>query len=429
MRLTYVADNATSPNWGCRATSFALRQVLSRKHQIVATIDRALLSSPLTADARIPGDSHWSVVKRFRRNRLRRMPVVGPLAFAAIDALGDYHAPTHDIDGDADRLWTLRDRSPKARRIVDALDRCDAIVVNGEGEMIFSTPARPTLLQTLAICSLAKRMGKPVHYVNGMISRDPGTAVNVETAATVSRVMADARFCVRDRHSLDVARELLTGIAPAYAPDALFGWSGLFHDVATLPFDQSRLTPAFDRTGTAMPAVCAGPYIAISGSSMSARNPALATERYTALAEALKAIGMPILLVATCIGDIFLTEVARRTGLPLLPVHAPIQAGAAVMANARLLVSGRWHPGIMASLGGTPGVFMGSNSHKTLSLQEQLGYEDPHEYSAFPEAADIAAMVEESRTRLAEGNATRQRIADAAARLAQESLSVLDSVG
>ena len=47
-----------------------------------------------------------------------------------------------------------------------------------------------------------------------------------------------------------------------------------------------------------------------------------------------------------------------------LRVEVPILLGATVLANSKLFVSGRYHPSIMASLGGTPCIFLGSNSHK-----------------------------------------------------------------
>lgn len=417
MRLTLVADNATSPNWGCRATSFALRELLSRDHVIAGTITRALLSGPLTYESRLPADLHRKIVRRFRRPKVRRVPMLGPLAFRAIDAAGRYAAPTHDIDGDADLLWRTRSSSPKSRAIVEAVTASDAIVVNGEGEMIFSTPARDTLLQTLAICALANRLDKPVYYLNGMVSKPPGGPANPGTVAAAAQVLRDARLGVRDLQSQAVAAELLPGIAAPWYPDALFSWSPHFEATATAPYDASRLIAWFDRTGTPLPQAVRSPYIVLSGGSMTARDPERAVGCFTALGNALKALGLPVLLVETCIGDVFLRKVAERTGLELLRVDTPIMAGAAVMANARLFVSGRWHPGIMAALGGTPCVFMGSNSHKTFSLQQMLDYPVPVEYDAFPGAEDIAGIMADARARLAEGMDRRSAIAARAAEL------------
>lgn len=427
MRLTLVADNSTSPNWGCRATSFALRELLSREHVVVGSVTRALLQGPLTYASRIPPRWHREAVRRFHRPRLLKMPLAGGIARAALATMGSYRPPTHEVEEEAELLWSARFTSPKAKAIHDALDPCEAIVVNAEGEMVFSSPARATLLQTLAICVLARRMGKQVFWLNGMVSAAPDSPLNAQTVALADRVLAEACMTVRDPRSQALADSLLPGRVSRMVPDALFGWSHLFAANAALPYDAARLTAWFDRTGVARPDCTDQPYIVLSGSSLSARNQALAADTYTALATALVDLGRPVLLVETCIGDKFLRDVARRTGLPILPVDTPIMAGAAIMANARAFVSGRWHPGIMAALGGTPCVFMGSNSHKTGALQEMLHYSHPVEYSAFPNAAAVAAIVEATRRCLDEGDERRAQIAARAASLARDLPQLLDT--
>lgn len=428
MRLTIVADNSTSPNWGCRATSFALRELLSTRHEIVGAVDRDLIRAPFTSDARIPPSIHAEIVTKLRRPRLRRLPGIGKLAFRGIDLLGEVHAATHAVTADADLLWAMRGSSPKAQALIAQIEPCDAIVVNGEGEMIFSTPARESLLQTLAICALARRMGKRLFWLNGMISAAPDSQVNAETVEVARGELAGAVIAVRDPLSLETAQHLLPGMVEAWFPDALFTWSHLFAPQAPLAYDASRLIAWFDRTGTARPACTDRPYIVLSGSSQSARDQARAADCYTALARALGALGMPVLLVETCVGDVFLRRVARRTGLPCMAVDTPMMAGAAVLANARAFVSGRWHPGILAALGGTPGVFMGSNSHKTAALQHMLSYPDPVEYPPFPDAAAITAIVEDTRRVIAGGPALRMRIAKRAGQLAAQVPPLLDLV-
>jgi hypothetical protein len=429
MKLLFVADNSTEQNWGCRATSFALRRMVASRHEITGTITRALLKSPLTVPRAGATRAHAELVRRLRRPRVGRTPVLGGLVFGAIDTLGVIHPPTHDSEADAALLWDLRDRSPKARAIVERIEACDGIVVNGEGEMIFSSPARPTLLQTLAICALAKQRGKPVFYLNGMISRAPdGTALS-ETVASAARVLDGAVVSVRDARSQATAVDLLPALKPAFHADALFTWYRQFAHAADDRYDPSALIAAFDRTGTPRPRPTDQPYLAISGSSLAARNQRAAADAYTLLAERLKTVGLPVLLVATCGGDDFLGVVARRTGLPFLPAATPILAGAAVMANARLLVSGRWHPSIMAALGGTPSVFLGSNSHKTFSLQELLDYPAPREFAAIPAAPDVETILAAARQTLAEGIDRRRAIAAAAARLDESARDMVGCIG
>lgn len=426
MKLVLVADNSTEQNWGCRATSFALRRMIASRHEITGTITRALLKAPLTAPRAGLEPAHAVLVRRLRRPKVRRTPVLGKLVFDAIGLLGDIHEPTHDSEADAALLWDLRDRSPKARAIVSRIEACDAIVVNGEGEMIFSTPARPTLLQTLAICALATRLGKRIFYINGMVSRAPGGTANLATVAATARTLGDAIVSVRDHLSLETAAELLPTIKPAFHADALFTWYRHFAANDGAAYDASALVPFFDRTGAVRPAVTDRPYIAVSGSSLAARNQPAAADGYTLLAERLKSLGLPVLLVATCGGDDFLEVVARRTGLPFLPVATPIMAGAAVMANARLLVSGRWHPSIMAALGGTPCVFLGSNSHKTYSLQQLLEYPAPREFNAIPNAEDVEAIVASARGALTDGADRRRAITTAAANMDQSARGMME---
>ena len=71
----------------------------------------------------------------------------------------------------------------------------------------------------------------------------------------------------------------------------------------------------------------------------------------------------------------------------------PVLAAAGILAGAQLYITGRYHPALMASAGGVPCVFMTSNSHKTKSLQELLGYDNPFEFSVFPDNNEILKIV------------------------------------
>ena len=83
---------------------------------------------------------------------------------------------------------------------------------------------------------------------------------------------------------------------------------------------------------------------------------------YTNLVNKLKELNKEIYLVEVCEGDHFLRDVAKLTNTKLIPMDTPIIAAGKILANARIFISGRYHPAILASLGGTPCVFMSSNS-------------------------------------------------------------------
>jgi polysaccharide pyruvyl transferase WcaK-like protein len=138
------------------------------------------------------------------------------------------------------------------------------------------------------------------------------------------------------------------------------------------------------------------PYILISGNSLVVNDIRKATESYTKLVNYLKAnLNVQIILLEVCKGDGFLHNVAKNTNTPCIPVEIPILYGLNILANAKLYLSGRFHPSIMASLGATPCVFQGSNSHKTESLQQMLGYKSCKTYSAFPTEEEFSSILNE----------------------------------
>ena len=108
-------------------------------------------------------------------------------------------------------------------------------------------------------------------------------------------------------------------------------------------------------------------------------------------------------------------------------METPILAAAKILSNARVYVSGRYHPAIMASLGVTPCIFMGSNSHKTLSLQELMNYEIVKEYCAIPTNEDIIEIVHRV-VEYADNDNMRIMIKNRAFALSNESIKMKDLI-
>ena len=115
----------------------------------------------------------------------------------------------------------------------------------------------------------------------------------------------------------------------------------------------------------------------------------------------------------------FEKEVSKNTNTPLIPKDTPILAGAKILSKAKVYISGRYHPAIMASLGGTPCVFMSSNSHKTKSVQEILEYQDICEFSVIPSDKEIDEMVKLAEAR-ANDKALRKKIKNRCNYLSEE---------
>ena len=408
MKLLYIGDNSDSLNLGCRATSIALRQLAERNADLIGPVPTRMIQARWPVSDRIGDTAYGQLAKLFNRNRTRALPLAGPVIGKIMDALGTRDAITHDLARNAEALQRAQAYSADARLLMQWLDQCDGALVNGEGDLIFGTPARQRLLFILTLCDMLLKRGKRLFYLNAMASPAPGQEPNRETLAIADRVLARAdAFALRDPVSLDFARQHLPGAGAKAAmfPDAVFAWAD---DLETGGFaEDRRFAREFLSDRGVVPDTG---YVLVGGSSRAAYDKSRAARAFPALVEALRELGLPVILQPACTGDSFLEEVARAAGAPLFPIVSPIRAHVALLANARLYVSGRWHPSIMAALGGTPCVFMGSNSHKMIALQHQLGYANPHEYDPWPEQSAIARICHDASQLLDQGQALRERL-------------------
>jgi hypothetical protein len=226
MSFLLVGDNRTNTNWGGRGGALALHD---------------LLGSALGAGRSVYG-RELSLAAAGYGYRSRLFPA-SKVWLARSLAAGEVHNPLfaalHRLDrlcgaGDflADRpersVANLRDRMGRDAGLRDLHDRvaaADLVVVNGEGDVVFTTPVRRHVRFFAAMVYLAHDLGKPVAFVNTMLSdcartgRDP--AAYAMTAAALARCDLVA---VRDRRSLELARDEM-GIADLrLVPDALFSW-------------------------------------------------------------------------------------------------------------------------------------------------------------------------------------------------------------
>ena len=153
-----------------------------------------------------------------------------------------------------------------------------------------------------------------------------------------------------------------------------------------------------------------------------------AIEHYKVLVNTLKKTNINIYLVQTCPGDSFLNDVSELTGVKIIPLITPILSGGYILSNAKLFVSGRYHPSILASLGGTPCIFLGSNSHKTKSLQTILQYNNVEEFSALPDENECDIIFENSKKILNDEKYMRNDILNSVEKRSKESRNILDLI-
>jgi polysaccharide pyruvyl transferase WcaK-like protein len=273
---------------------------------------------------------------------------------------------------------------------------------------------------------LGVRLKKPVFLVNSMISDCPTTGCNHKTLAAAGSLFAQCRaVALRDPESLEYVRKKMPAVKCCYIPDSLFAWHHYYADEKIQPpanGDFFLPYPEHDEHWGKLD--FSQPYIIIGGGAMASSQPARSIACYKGLVEAVKKLGYAVHLAEADFPDEFLREVAREKNVGIIPANTPILMCGAVLARARLFISGRYHPSIFASLGGTPCIFLASHAHKMGSLGRVLELENPRQFSAFPDEAELVEIVATARTYLSQGETLRERIKKSARQRGEEVLQL-----
>jgi len=311
------------------------------------------------------------------------------------------------------RILKHRASHPQLSQLVERVERSDAVVIDGNGDMIFKSAPTRNLLFNLALIELARKIGRPVHYVNALVADCSRTGHNEDLARRCVQMLRKCDLVsVRDPRSKDVLAELAPDINAPHVPDSLFAWyPDVQEALADLPDRGDFLLPfGFEIPERLGELRFDEPYICVSGGSRAAWNPTESAKRYIKLVKELQKLGYPVYLVPTCGGDHFLQTVAEQTSSPLIPGEISVFMGGAILAKAQLFLSGRYHPSILAALGGTPCVFFEPDSHKVLSLQAMLGYDDPQHFNAAPREESLDGILDRVRDLLSRSHTMRDQI-------------------
>lgn len=402
MKVLYVSDNRCRGNFGCRGTSTALSQIIEKKHTIVGYISGRVTNWN-------PGNlvfkKNWSSQKYINLSKKKYWSYISIIyyMFHRFMAkkhffLGKYDFINYDFEKSINNLIRCIPANPFLKEFDLRQYDFDAMVVNGEGSFIFATPPWRESMILSMLMYWAQKMGKKVFFLNSMLSDDPNSEHNEKTICAVKNIFKKCNVVqVREMTSFAFGKKYFCDSNIVFKPDALFSWYPLINDDFDIkngryimPFgkETNEFYYKYDFTK---------PYILICGSSSSkiSKNLTETINIYTRLTNKIKEeyTDYNVFLIQACEGDEFLNEVAKRTNTLLIPMETPIVAVGKILSKASLFFTGRYHPAILASLGGTPCVFMSSNSHKTKSLQDLLNYKVKIEFSCEPSDDEIKQMI------------------------------------
>lgn len=411
IKAFFVGDNGTNLNWG-RAASIALRQLLSGTFEITGSVAGELFDLSVAEVGYVGTLMPARYYRVFRHLLLKRRRRLFSWYMKVEELFGAHDFIEEDPSASIDNLLAYKHRYYQLERIYqEALD-ADIIVVDGDGDIIFSTPPRRQTLFLLAMIELGVRLKKPVFLVNSMISDCPISGRNETTLAAARKLFGQCKaVLLRDPESLEYAQKEMTETKPVLIPDSLFSWQQVYASDGSRPPSNGDLLIPFPEKQEYLGLLdFSVPYICIGGGALAASNPDRSVRCYSHLVEAIKTLGYRVYLTENDFPDSFLHRVAKDVNVGIVPVNAPIVSCGAVLAHARLFISGRYHPSIFASLGGTPCIFMGSHAHKMGSLTRVLEYEFQHQFDAFPSDAEIEKIVTVAKRYLFEGESLRARI-------------------
>jgi polysaccharide pyruvyl transferase WcaK-like protein len=311
-----------------------------------------------------------------------------------------------------DNLLAHKHRFPALARIYDEAAEADMLVLDGDGDIIFSTPPRRQTLFLLAMIELGLRLKKPVFLVNSMVSDCPLTGRNNKTLATARRLYSKCGAVIlRDPESLEYVQKEMPATKASLIPDSMFTWFSLYENGGShLPPNGDFLLPFPEKEEYWGKLDFSEPYICIGGGAVTASQPDRAVQCYGRLVDECEQLGYRVVLTENDSPDSFLQRVAKEKNVGIVPVDAPILMCGAVLANARLFISGRYHPSILASLGGTPCIFLASHAHKMASLSRLMEYDRHQQFDAYPSDSEIARIVSKAKDYLSQGEALRSRI-------------------
>src|SRR5690348_2661795 len=220
MRVFWVGDNSGTLNWG-RAASIALRQMLEESFSLSGRVTGDMFDARCARAAYIGTllPSRYTDYYRWALEHRSRWPVSWYVAIEEACGATDFISENPAVS--VDRLLRNQHRYPEFRAICSAAKAADLIVVDGDGDIIFTTPQRRQTLFLLAMIELAVRLGKPVFIVNSMVSDCPETGSNLATLQSARRLFSSCNAVVlRDLESLDYVQQHMPGVRASVLPDS-----------------------------------------------------------------------------------------------------------------------------------------------------------------------------------------------------------------
>lgn len=418
MKVFFVNDSTSNPNWGDRAAASSLKQMIGEYGGVILgglTEQQLALSSLSDHDWGLMGAPTQSGIKECVKQLIppilltARRTVKARFGQSGGSWPGDI-VPQSWAEFDR-QVDLLLQRSSDYSILTGLIKESDVVLIHGNGCMT----GNPRIARAeLFLAFLAKKaFQKPVIIVNHTV--DLNDQVLHTMVANVYPLLDDVVF--REPVSAERYGSMCNGrFAPdsafLYAPAARAEWLPLA--TRSTYFDVWPDVAEFDPSQ---------PYLCVGGSSiLSEASHQSVVESITALVSSLRSFysGQLVLTVSDLVDEPSMRTVAERFTLPLVGLNTPVQQAVDIVGNADAYVGGRWHPSIFALRGGTPIVSLAANTFKMHALTQMCGLTE-HTFDALDVSAHTAEIERTVVSFLSRGDELRNRLRAWAAEQASQS--------
>lgn len=377
-QVFFVGDTSNRGNWGCRATTLKLRELVQGVAEVRYAFDTSRPHMELTA--RLPYQPEKAVSLRRKnplkdRAKLALRKIIDPRMLRSSPRALQHRLGLLEYAEFADfqQIAALMRGRHILANIANAIDGSDVVFINGEGSVMQNRLSGR--LKLLIAYAAKAEFGKAVVIANH--SADIRHPAFSKIAQAIYPLVDDALF--REQYSLEATGQLRAGKPHAFAADAAFRFE---------PLDRDTLIRVSGRTDycTIWPDDArsfdpAKPYICVGGSSVYlGRSESFSRLRaeYTELCQQLQRLAPVVLTASSQPDDVLLRPIAAQLNLPFFGLSTPVQQAVDLLGNAAAYVGGRWHPGILALTGGTPIVSLSANTdYKSNGLTHMAGLTQP----------------------------------------------------
>lgn len=406
--ILMLNDIRDQPNWGSQACTDALERILLDRvpNARVETLSHSWLFRQFRVTRRFVGSRTYlarhpraRLVRRFN-SLLERLS--SPVAY--VPRVSDEYEYRAD-------QWLAGRGGPNADEYIARLKACDAVVFNAEGSTYRNNHAANLCLFMLWLAKT--RFHIPSFFLNGIVHL---TLVDAVLPGMVRRTfpVLDG-IAVREPLSLRNVEEYVPGVKAQMVPDSVFYFPR-----------PAKPSASLDRFKTALGGQ---EYFCLSSSMLPldyASHPD--SSAVVALIRALKGVVPQCVCTAKDIGDRWLQEVAARTGSLYFGPENDYWDLSTLLADAKFLVSGRYHNLILAALAGCPSIPLTSTSPKIQGLCELLEGEFGEAFDATSLTGQLTGMVERARAYVRAGESKRRQVRERAEALRPSTFELGDMV-